>query len=227
MPWLRSAQRLLLYENRFFETGRIRSNSKIYEAEREDLSVLENEFKVIEAKYEAILEEKRQAIEAAKRREEEIARVNSAAKKIQNAWKVTCLGRGRRKRRRRNGEKMKEKIRNIGELLTFFHSFFFLSPLIFLSFCLLSFSLSFPFSSFWLSSFWLSSFFPLERYDPLFVQNKSCSITTNTSVFFRFNRSASIYIWYCCDKFTSVMTSSYLIGWLVLPAVNLLVPFFA
>ncbi|XP_028514639.1 dynein regulatory complex protein 10-like [Exaiptasia diaphana] len=61
--------------------------NKQYEGEKEDLSELENRFKTIEEQYDAIVEERKLALEAAQRKEEELRRQSLAVTKIAALWK--------------------------------------------------------------------------------------------------------------------------------------------
>ncbi|KAK3736222.1 hypothetical protein QZH41_019106, partial [Actinostola sp. cb2023] len=82
--------------------------NKLYEGEREDLTELEREFEVMETKYEAILEEKSQAVEAAKRQEEMIRLRNFAATRIQALWRGYGYRLGLKKRAQKKGKKGKK-----------------------------------------------------------------------------------------------------------------------
>ncbi|XP_032222534.1 dynein regulatory complex protein 10 [Nematostella vectensis] len=61
--------------------------AKLYEEEKQDLREMEQEFQNMEAKYNAILEERRLAAEAEKKRQQELVQRNYAAVRIQAVWR--------------------------------------------------------------------------------------------------------------------------------------------
>jgi hypothetical protein len=66
---------------------------------------LEKEFEIMATKHEAIIEEKRKAIEAAKKREEEIVKRDTASKAIQSAWKSFLYRKNRKKKAQKKAAK--------------------------------------------------------------------------------------------------------------------------